>query len=754
MELIQKIKKRDFSLSKFTSKKISNAVLHAFEKTGEGNEREADIIAAKVVEDLINLKNEYTKSSLISEFVPDVEMVQDLVEAELILGGYVKSTKEYILYRDKRNEIRKQVGTIPKHVKQLVRKSKKFFRNSLAEFIFYRTYARWIEEEGRRETWVETIDRYVDFMRENLKDKMSEDEYKEVYQAILHQQAMPSMRLLQFAGPAARRNNVCAYNCSFISPKDVKDFSEILFVLMSGAGVGFSVEKSSINQLPIIKKQSGNKLKTFVIEDSREGWGDALTVGLETWYGGDDIEFDFSQLRPAGARLKTSGGKSSGPEPLKQLLSFTRSLILNKQNDRLTSLEVHDIICKIGECVVSGGVRRSALISLSDLADVEMRDAKKGQFYLTEPQRGLANNSALYEEKPSPTHFLEEWLALMKSGSGERGIFNRGATNKTLPDRRVKEVDGMPIPWGTNPCGEIILRSKQFCNLSEVVARAEDTEETLLKKVRIATILGTYQSSLTDFPYLSKDWKENCDEERLLGVSITGQWDCPLARDGKMLQKLKAEAIKTNKEYAKKFGIPASVCITCVKPSGTLSQLVDCSSGMHARHAKYYIRRVRISNTDSLFKMLRDQGVPFHPEVGQDEKTATTFVLEFPVKAPKGAIFRDDVSALEQLEHWKTVKENFTEHNPSVTVSVDTAEWLKVSNWVYENWDIVGGLSFLPRFDHVYKLAPYEEINRDQYYELLKKFEHMDFSKIVTYERENETDVKREFACVAGSCEI
>ncbi|MBT4855658.1 ribonucleoside-triphosphate reductase [bacterium] len=754
MNLIQKIRKRDYSVVRFTAKKISHAVMNAFEKTGEGNEQEADIIAAKVFDDLNLLKQDREKTQSTAEYIPDVEAVQDLVEAELILGSYVKTAKEYILYRERRSAIRRTVGSVPKHVKQLVKKSKKFFRNSLAEFIYYRTYARWIDEESRRETWVETVDRYVSFMRENLGEKLSEEEYKEVYQAILSHEAMPSMRLLQFAGGAARRTNVCAYNCSFIAPNQVNDFSEILYILMCGAGVGFSVERESIEKLPTIKKQTGEKILVHSVADSKEGWADALTLGLTTWYNGGDIDFDYSLLRPAGARLKTTGGKSSGPEPLRQLLQFARKTILATQEDKLSSLKVHDIICKIGECVVAGGVRRSALISLSNLNDIEMRDSKKGQFYVNEPQRCLANNSAIYDEKPSPTNFLEEWIALMKSGSGERGIFNRGATNKTLPKRRVREIDGNPIAWGTNPCGEIILRSKQFCNLSEVVARAEDTEKSLLRKIRIASIIGTYQSTLTNFPYLSKEWKENCDEERLLGVSITGQWDCGLARQPEVLDTLRKEATRINKEYSKKFGVPMSACITCVKPSGTLSQLVDCSSGMHPRHSKYYIRRVRISATDSLFQMLRDQGVPYHPEVGQTPDSATTFVLEFPVKAPRGATFKDDITAIEQLEHWKIVKKSFTDHNPSVTISIGESEWIKTTDWIFDNWDIVGGLSFLPRTDHIYKLAPYEEITREHYYELTKRFEFIDFSKIVTYERENDTDIKREFACVAGSCEI
>ncbi|MCS7211241.1 MAG: hypothetical protein NZ844_06365, partial [Chloroherpetonaceae bacterium] len=403
---------------------------------------------------------------------------------------------------------------------------------------------------------------------------------------------------------------------------------------------------------------------------------------------------------------------------------------------------------------VMGGVRRSALISLSDLDDVEMRHAKDGAFYVSHPQRAMANNSAIYNEKPTVSEFLDEWLALIKSGSGERGIFNRSTILEQLPARRRESFANYLSTCGTNPCGEIILRSKQFCNLSEVVARAEDTPDTLLRKIRLATILGTYQATLTNFPYLSPEWKKNCEEERLLGVSITGQWDCPAVRNAEVLRALKEEAIKVNQEYAKRFGINPSTCITCVKPSGTVSQLVDAASGMHPRHAPYYIRRIRISASDPLFKMLKDQKFPYKPEVGQVDGSATTYVLEFPVKAPEGAIYRDDLTALEQLEHWKLVKTNFTEHNPSVTVSVGEEEWLEVGNWLYKHWDIIGGLSFLPRTNHVYALAPYEAITKEKYEELVAKLPNVDFAEIVCYEEDDETEGAKELGCVSGSCEL
>lgn len=755
------VQKRDGRIVAFDQNHITNAAYRAMQAAAEGDlSRDPQRISEKVVQELAK--------TYPSGHTPTIEEIQDAVEEALILMDFPKTAKAYILYRSKRTEVRERQRLVPEKVKKLVTESKQYFKNPLGEFIYYRTYSRWIDNEGRRETWVETVQRYFDFMRENLGEKLKDEEYEELRQAVLYQEVMPSMRLMWSAGHAARKTNVSGYNCSFIAPSKLKDFAEIMYLLMCGTGVGFSVESQNVQKLPIIKRQNGNgngngngkshvvkkKIPVHIIEDSKEGWGDALTLGLKTWYGGKDIQFDYSGLRPAGARLHTMGGRSSGPEPLRALLDFSRIKIFARQGKRLTNIDVHDIICKIGEVVVMGGVRRSALISLSDLDDADMRRAKTGQFYLSDPQRMMANNSAAYNEKPDAQTFLEEWLALAKSGTGERGIFNRGGLKAQLPARRWKVFAKDAATSGTNPCGEIVLKSKQFCNLTEVVARANDTEESLLKKARLAAILGTYQSTLTNFKYISKQWKENCEDERLLGVSVTGQWDAPAVRNAGVLQKMRTKSVETNREYAKRFGINQSTCVTCVKPSGTVSQLVDAASGMHPRHGRYYIRRIRISASDPLFHMLKDQKFPYYPEVGQLESSATTYVLEFPVKAPGGAVFRNDLSAREQLEYWKMVKENFTEHNPSVTISVGEDEWIDTANWLYKNWEMLGGLSFLPRTDHVYKLSPYEEITEEQYNTLVAKLPEIDFANIVTYEEDDETSGSHELACVSGVCEI
>lgn len=621
------------------------------------------------------------------------------------------------------------------------------------QFIFYQFYARWSSEFGRRETWPEAVTRFMDYMKLKMGDKLTNDEYLDVESVILNQDICPSMRLLWSAGQAADKSNVCAYNCAYIAPTSWQDISEIMYVSMCGAGCGFAAEKENVRQFPTIKKQTGVVKPTIVVKDSREGWCDAFKTAADIWTSGSDVKLDYSNVRPAGAKLKTMGGRASGPQPLIDLMEYTRSKILSRQGKKLTTLDIHDIICQVGQIVVAGGVRRSALISLSDLDDTKIRDSKKGKFWTDNPQRAMANNSAVYKSKPSIGEFLEEWTALVNSGSGERGIFNRGEILNQVPARRAKKLKGQH-QIGVNPCGEIYLRSKQFCNLSSIVVRPSDDMPNLLRKMRLATIVGTYQATLTDFGYLSKDWQRNCEEEQLLGISITGYYDNDIVRNDDNLEALRTEAIKANRKYAKRFGSNPSTAITCVKPHGNSGQLLGVGSGMHPWFSKYFVRRVRISAHDPLYEFAVDQGVPVNPEVGSTTESATTFVLEFPVKAPDGAITSSEVSAIQMLTEWQRLKKHFTEHNPSVTIYADNDEWLGVADFVYKNWSDVGGLSFLPRNDHVYELAPYEAITEDEYLKRVEELGEIDFSMLKFYESNDQTTGAKELACVAGICEV
>lgn len=637
--------------------------------------------------------------------------------------------------------------------KDLISKSSEYFQSSYQEMIFYQFYSRWQPELGRRETWIEAIDRYMEYMKGKVGDKLTEKEYEEVREGLLNQEICPSMRLLWSAGKAADATNVTAYNCAYIAPTNWRDLSEIMYVSMCGAGCGFAVEKENVSQFPVIKEQTGEKLPNIIVDDSRDGWCEAFLMAATAWSDGKDVEIDYSFVRPAGARLETMGGRASGPQPLIDLMNFTRDKMLAAQGRQLTALELHDIICQIGLIVVAGGVRRSALISLSELKDQDLRDSKTGAFWEENGQRSMANNSAVYETKPSAADFLDEWTALVKSGTGERGIFNRGGLEAQLPDRRWQKLKDQK-QVGVNPCGEIYLRSKQFCNLTSIVVRPHDTMEDLKRKMRLATLLGTYQATLTDFAYLGDDWKNNCDEEQLLGVSITGYFDNPLIRNDDVLNELREESITANEEYSSRLGSNKSTAITCVKPHGNSGQLLYVGSGMHPWFSKYYIRRVRISVNDPLMKMVQDQGIPVLPEVGYSTSTASTMVMEFPMKAPEGALTNKDVTAVDMLTEWKRLKENFTEHNPSVTIYASDDEWLDIANFVYKNWENVGGLSFLPRSEHVYQLAPYEEITEEEYNERKAAFKDIDFSKLSDYETTDETNGAKELACAGGNCEV
>ena len=629
------------------------------------------------------------------------------------------------------------------------------------DFIHLSRYSRWVDEKGRRETWDETVSRYFDFFVEHLEEnqnyKVSKKEREDLQGAIIDLSIMPSMRALMTAGEALKRDNVAGYNCAYVTAGRVRSFDEILYILMCGTGVGFSVERDFLGKLPTIAEEFEVSDTTIVVQDSKLGWAKAYKELTSLLIGGQVPQWDLSKIRGAGERLKTFGGRSSGPEPLDDLFKFTVDTYKKAIGRKLTSIECHDIICKIAEIVVVGGVRRSALISLSSLTDERMRESKTGQWWHENPQRSLSNNSVAYKEKPEIGTFMEEWVSLYKSKSGERGIFNRAAAKKTiekLGDRRDPNYD-----FGCNPCSEILLRDREFCNLTEVVVRKEDTVETLKEKVRLATILGTWQSTLTNFRYLSSEWKNNCEEERLLGVSLTGIMDNDLMNGKKgneilssALDSLREIAIKTNKEWANRFKINQSAAITCVKPSGTVSQLVDASSGIHARHAEYYVRTVRADIKDPLCKFMIDKGFPAEPDVMKPEHT---MVFSFPVKAPKGCVVRTEMKAIEQLEHWLLYQRHWCEHKPSVTVSVKEHEWMDVGAWVYKHFDEVSGVSFLPYSDHSYRQAPYQDCTKDEYKELVKKMpKDVNWEELSDYEKEDNTTGSQTLACSGGACEI
>ena len=608
-------------------------------------------------------------------------------------------------------------------------------------------YARFIPEKNRRETWDETVDRLVTYLETKTPDLKKE--LKEVREAVLNLEVMPSMRLLMTAGEACERDNISAYNCSYLAVNNKRAFSEALYILMNGTGVGFSCERQDINKLPDIPDNLDYCEDIIVVEDSKLGWAKALKKLISSLYEGDIPTFDFSKVRPAGARLKTFGGRASGPEPLKRLFDFCVETFKTAKGRQLNSIEVHDIMCMIGEIVVVGGVRRSALISLSNLTDRRMREAKMGAWYNDHPHRGLANNSVAYTEKPDSETFMEEWLSLVKSKSGERGIFNRVAAQEQAAKWGRRDKDH---PYGTNPCSEIILRDKQFCNLTEVVVRNGDTEESLARKVKLATILGTIQSTLTNFQFLSREWVKNTSEERLLGVSMTGIMDAKITSspDPKMLERLRDVARTTNEKIAKKLDIPVSASITCVKPSGTVSQLVDSASGIHTRHNDYYYRRIRMDKKDPIYTFLKDKGVEVEDEAFRPDSTA---VFTFPMKAPKGAILRDGMTAIEQLENWIIYQRHWCEHKPSVTISVKDDEWVEVGAWVWKHFDEISGVSFLPHSDHTYQQAPYEDCSKEQYEELLAKTPAViDWTEFV--EETDNTEGAQTLACTGGSCEI
>ena len=680
--------------------------------------------------------------------LPTVEGVQDIVEMVLQASGEYEAAKHYILYRAEHAKMRTK-RPVPESVRAAFAESDQYFPTQLQKFQFYDKYSRFNYELGRRETWVETVTRAVDFLKELSDFRLPAETYDRLKKGILEMKVMPSMRLLAMAGPAARRNNIALYNCSYMPVDSIDSFVEALIISMSGCGVGFTVERKYVEEFPRIARQKGNPPATHVVADSSEGWAQAVRAGLTTWFEGDDIVFDYSEVRSAGAPLRVKGGRASGPEPLRKMLDFARTRILSRQGGFLRPLDAHDIMCAVGDAAVSGGVRRTAMISLFDYDDLEMLHCKDGDFWRNNSQRWNANNSAVWPERElSQAEITRFVLDMVESGRGEPGIFNRKAAIENRVERRAA------ADFGTNPCGEIILRPFQFCNLSSAVARFDDDYESLREKVELATIIGTIQSMATYFPGLRPEWKENCMEERLLGVDLNGQRDSPAAQDPEIQRKLREVAVETNKQYAEILGIPQSASVTAVKPSGNSSQLLNSSSGLHARWAPYYTRNVRVDAHSPVCKVLQDAGIPMDPENGQTRENAITWVIHFPVKAPDGAITRNERTALQQCEFWLQNKINYTEHNPSVTITYQQDEVLDIIRWVWSNQDKVGGMAFLPAFDAQYDQMPYVEITKEEYEQSAEKFPVIDFSKIYRYEEEDLTTAAQEFACLSGACDI
>ena len=624
------------------------------------------------------------------------------------------------------------------------------------EYIAKSRYCRFVEAEGRREDWFETVDRYMDFMKNHLETKYSYvipmETDSEMREAIKNLEVVPSMRAIMSAGKALDRDNTAGYNCSYMPVDDPKAFDEAMYILLCGTGVGFSVEHKYVDKLPEIPDQLFDSETTIVVPDSKEGWAKSLRQVIALLYSGEIPQWDTSKVRPAGARLKTFGGRASGPEPLHELFKFVIARFKGAAGRKLNTLECHDIMCKVAEVVVVGGVRRSAMISLSDLEDDKMRHAKVGQWWEANPQRALANNSAVYATKPDVGQFLNEWTSLYHSHSGERGIFNREAAVNTAKKNGRRDTD---FEYGTNPCSEIILRPYQFCNLSEVVVRSTDTKQDLERKVRLATILGTYQSTMTHFPYLRKVWQKNTEAERLLGVSLTGILDNKLMGETSdktkaMLEGLRDISVDTNLLLSTELNIPVSAAITCIKPSGTVSQLVDSASGIHTRHSKYYVRRVRGDKKDPLSTFMTDQGIPSEDCVLRPESTT---VFSFPKKSPDGALLREDITAIEHLELWLMYQKHWCEHKPSVTISVEEHEWPEVGSWIWKNFDDVSGVSFLPYDGGTYKQAPYEECTQEEYKELLHKMpKSIEWNSLI--EIDDNVEGAQTLACTAGACEI
>ncbi len=737
VEVPEQIVKRDGRIVDFETERIANALRRCYASL----ENEPQTPVEEIIKQVINVVA--AKYDL-----PTVEGVQDIVEMVLQASGEYEAAKHYILYRAEHAKMRVH-RPVPDEVRDAFAASDSYFPTQLQKFQFYDKYSRFNYDLGRRETWIETVTRSVEYLRELSEYRLPQEIYDRIQKNILEMKVMPSMRLLAMAGPAARRNNIAIYNCSYMPVDSIDSFVEALIISMSGCGVGFSVERQYVEQFPRIVRQSKNPAATFVVPDSSEGWAQAVRVGIEAWFMGEDVMFDYSEVRPGGAPLRVKGGRASGPEPLRKMLDFARTRILSRQGSFLRPLDAHDIMCAVGDAAVSGGVRRTAMISLFDYDDLEMRQCKEGDFWRNNSQRWNANNSAVWPERELTQAEITRFvLDMVESGRGEPGIFNRKAAVESRVARREA------AEFGTNPCGEIVLRPYQFCNLTSAVARHDDDYESLREKVELAAIIGTIQSMATYFPGLRPEWVENCREERLLGVDLNGQMDSKLAQDPVIQEKLREVAVETNRTYAALLNINQSASVTAVKPSGNSSQLLNSSSGLHSRWAAYYIRNVRVGTHTPVLKVLQDAGVPMHPENGQNGDNINTWVVHFPVKSPKGAPTRNERSALEQCDYWLQNKLHYTEHNPSVTITYQENEVLDIIRWIWEHQDKVGGMAFLPAFDAQYDQMPYVDITQAEYKKRAAEFPNIDFSKIYRYEEEDLTTAAQEFACLAGGCDI
>lgn len=740
------IRKRNGKIVQFDESRIVQAVSNCY--AAMAISRQPDISPEEVAMKVVNVLSVKAYGS-----VPDVETIQDIVEQVLLAAGEYEAAKRYIIYRHEHAKLRHD-QSVPEEIRAAFQQDERYFENDpLRQFQFYDKYSRWNYNLGRRETWVETVDRAVAHLKELADEQrlgaISDEKFEEIRRAILNMEVTPSMRLLAMAGDAARRQNLSIYNCSYLPIIDTKSFVEGLLVSMSGCGVGYSVEREYVEQFPRIKRLKRGLDKTIhQIADSTEGWAEALQSGLDTWMEGEDIEFDYSLIRPAGAPLKTKGGQASGPVPLRDMLNFCRDIIRNRQGRYLRPIDCHDMMTKVGDAAVMGGSRRTAMICLFDWDDQDMRNCKNGDLEaMGRTNRWNANNSAVWPEDIDQNSIIRQMLEMAEAGTGEPGIFSRDNANRTKPKNRKK------AEFGSNPCGEINLRPFGLCNLSACIARSYDDKESLERKVRMASLIGTIQSLATNFPGMREEWKKNCEEERLLGVDITGQRDCP-SLNAEVFEHLRQAAIDENARWADALGINRSASVTCVKPSGNTSTLVDCSSGLHARQFPYYLRRVRLMATNPICRIFKDAGVPMDPENGQNAENATTWVVPFPVKSPEGSITNKDLSALDQLDWWLINKTHWTTHNPSCTIAYKKNEMTKIIDWVWDKHKTIGGLSFLPMNEHVYHLAPYEEITKEQYKELVAKFPKIDYSRIYIYEKEDRTTASQELACLAGSCEL